>query len=71
MKQTAAWMMALVLVASPALAKESDEPCGGLRFENGRIEPGRPLAPKGPETEACLRHVAKALEARPAIRSVT
>ncbi|MCP3137690.1 FecR family protein [Pyxidicoccus xibeiensis] len=71
MKRTAAWMMALVLVASPALAAEADGPCGSLRFEGGLIETGRPLAPKGPQTEACLKQVAEALKARPAIRSVT
>jgi hypothetical protein len=74
-KWTAAWMLALVTVAPfPALAAEPAapaEPCGGVRFENGRVETGRPLAPKGPETEACLKHVAEALKARPAIRSVT
>lgn len=71
MKRTAPWMMALVLLASPALAADAGEPCGGLRFVGGRIETGRPLAPKGPETTACLQHVAGALKARPAIRSVT
>lgn len=69
--RAASWWLAVVLAASPALAAEPDAPCGGLRFENGRVEPGRPLAPKGPETEACLKHVAAALQARPAIRSVT
>jgi hypothetical protein len=64
-------MMALVLGAAPALAADVGEPCGGVRFEGGRIETGRPLAPKGPETEACLRHLAEVLQARPAIRSVT
>ncbi|MBZ4420915.1 FecR domain-containing protein [Myxococcus sp. RHST-1-4] len=64
-------MMVWVLQATPALAVDAGEPCGGVRFESGRIETGRPLAPKGPETEACLKHVAEALKARPAIRSVT
>nr|WP_171817871.1 FecR domain-containing protein [Pyxidicoccus fallax] len=64
-------MMVLGLVAPPALAADTGEPCGGVRFEGGRIVTGRPLAPKGPETEACLQHVAAALQARPAIRSVT
>jgi hypothetical protein len=63
--------MAMVLAASPALAAEPDAPCGGLRFESGRLETGSPLAPGGPQTEACLRYVAEALKARPAIRSVT
>ncbi len=73
MKRTAAWMLVLVTTAAtvPALAAGTGEPCGGVRFENGRVEMGRPLAPKGPETEACLKYVAEALKARPAIRSVT
>lgn len=66
--RAASWWLAVMLTASPSLA---EEPCGGLRFEGGRVQPGRPLAPRGPETEACLRHVAEALKARPAIRSVT
>ncbi|QDE69244.1 hypothetical protein BHS09_20955 [Myxococcus xanthus] len=71
MMRTAPWMMAVMLAGPPALAAQAQAPCGGLRFDNGRMVFGRPLAPQGAETDACLAHVAQALLARPAIRSVT
>ncbi|MFP2957254.1 hypothetical protein ACLEPN_05325 [Myxococcus sp. 1LA] len=69
--RTAPWMMAVVLAGAPAFASQAQAPCGGLRFESGRVVFGRTLAPQGAETDACLAHVAEALLARPAIRSVT
>ncbi|WP_426752652.1 FecR family protein [Myxococcus sp. Y35] len=69
--RTAPWMMAVLLLGAPTLAAEPEAPCGGLRFESGRLLFGRPLAPQGAQTDACLQHVAEALQARPAIRSVT
>ncbi|MBJ6762534.1 FecR domain-containing protein [Myxococcaceae bacterium JPH2] len=63
--------LALGLLATPALAAPVPGACGGLRFENGRLETGSVLAPRGPQTEACLKEIAEALKARPAIRSVT
>ncbi|MBL0694062.1 FecR domain-containing protein [Comamonas sp. JC664] len=69
--RTAPWMMAVLLAGAPALAAPAPAPCGGLRFESGRMVFGRTLAPQGAETEACLQHVAQAVLARPAIRSVT
>ncbi|MCY1036123.1 FecR family protein [Corallococcus sp. BB11-1] len=66
-------MLTLALLASPAvgLAAEADGPCGGLTFDQGRIGTGHVLEPRGPQTEACLREVADAVKARPAIRSLT
>ncbi|WP_095959379.1 FecR family protein [Corallococcus macrosporus] len=71
MRRTAPWMMAVVLAGAPAMASRAQAPCGGLRFESGRVVFGQPLAPQGAETDACLAHVAEAILARPAIRSVT
>ncbi|QSQ16004.1 FecR family protein [Myxococcus landrumensis] len=71
MTRTLPWLWVVALVTLSAHAEQTADPCGGLRFVNGRVELGRPLAPKGPETEACLKHVAQALVSRPAIRSVT
>ncbi|MCP3100813.1 FecR family protein [Myxococcus sp. K15C18031901] len=71
MKRTAPWMMMAALVASPALAQQAPDACGGVRFVNGRVELGRPLAPKGAQTDACLKLIGESLVARPAIRSVT
>ncbi|MBN8232187.1 FecR domain-containing protein [Corallococcus macrosporus] len=66
-------MLSLLLSASPmaGLAAEADSACGGLTFDNGRLTTGRPLEAKGPRTEACLREVAEAVKARPAIRGLT
>ncbi|MBU8898538.1 hypothetical protein DRW03_07500 [Corallococcus sp. H22C18031201] len=63
--------LALGLFAEPALAAPAPGACGGLRFENGRLETGSVLAPRGAQTEACLREIAEAVKARPAIRSIT
>ncbi|WP_141333266.1 FecR domain-containing protein [Myxococcus sp. AB025B] len=72
MSRSTSWLMVLTLSGSPVLAQSrGEEPCGGVRFNNGRVELGRTLAPQGPETEQCLKHVGQALVARPAIRSVT
>jgi len=69
--RTAPWLMAVLLAGTPALASEAQAPCGGLRFESGRMVFGRTLAPQGADTDACLQHVADAIRTRPAIRSVT
>ncbi|NTX36898.1 FecR domain-containing protein [Myxococcus sp. CA033] len=72
MTRTLPCLMVFALAAFQARAQDTAEaPCGGLRFVNGRVEMGRKLEPKGPSTEACLKHVAEALAARPAIRAVT
>lgn len=72
-KTGAPLLLSLLLSASPVtgLAAEADGACGGLSFDNGRLTTGHPLAPKGPQTEACLREVAEAVKARPAIRGLT
>ncbi|MBN9685665.1 MULTISPECIES: FecR family protein [unclassified Corallococcus] len=72
-KTGAPLMLSLLLSASPVagLAAEADSACGGLTFDNGRLTTGQPLEAKGPRTEACLREVAEAVKARPAIRSLT
>ncbi|WP_223646025.1 FecR domain-containing protein [Corallococcus sp. EGB] len=72
-KAGAPWMLSLLVAALPVagFATEADAPCGGLSFDNGRLTMGRPLEPKGPRTEACLREVAEAVKARPAIRGLT
>ncbi|NOK08045.1 FecR domain-containing protein [Corallococcus exercitus] len=66
-------MLSLLLSALPVtgFAAEADSACGGLTFDNGRLTTGRPLEAKGARTEACLREVAEAVKARPAIRSLT
>lgn len=73
MTRTLPWLMVFALSGSQAWAQDAaqGDACGGLRFVNGRVELGRKLEPKGPATEACLKHVAEALASRPAIRSVT
>ncbi|MCY1047211.1 FecR family protein [Corallococcus sp. bb12-1] len=70
---TPSLMLTLTLLASPVVgfASEADGPCGGLTFDNGRLATGRLLEPQGAQTEACLREVAEAVKARPAIRSLT
>ncbi|WP_375758951.1 FecR domain-containing protein [Corallococcus exercitus] len=72
-KAGARLMLSLLLSASPVagFAAEADSACGGLTFDNGRLTTGRPLEAKGPRTEACLREVAEAVKARPAIRGLT
>ncbi|WP_244239023.1 FecR family protein [Corallococcus carmarthensis] len=72
-KSGAPLMLSLLLLASPVagFAAEADSACGGLTFDNGRLTTGRPLEAKGPQTEACLREVAEAVKARPAIRGLT
>ncbi|WP_244237215.1 FecR family protein [Corallococcus llansteffanensis] len=66
-------LLTLTLLTSPiaGFAAEADGPCGGLAFDHGRLTTGLPLAPGGPRTEACLREVAEAVKARPAIRGLT
>ncbi|GMU01754.1 hypothetical protein KH5H1_58740 [Corallococcus caeni] len=72
-KAGARLMLSLLLSALPVtgFAAEADSACGGLTFDNGRLTTGRPLEAKGARTEACLREVAEAVKARPAIRSLT
>ncbi|GMU06164.1 FecR family protein [Corallococcus caeni] len=72
-KAGARLMLSLLLSTLPVtgFAAEADSACGGLTFDNGRLTTGRPLEAKGARTEACLREVAEAVKARPAIRSLT
>ncbi|RKH74456.1 FecR family protein [Corallococcus aberystwythensis] len=72
-KTGAPLMLSLWLSALPVVgfAAEVDSACGGLTFDNGRLTTGRPLEAKGARTEACLREVAEAVKARPAIRGLT
>lgn len=72
MRQSKAWGVALVLGAlgaAPALAAQ--EPCGGLQLEAGQVKTGKPLAPQGADTEACLRHMAQVLRERPTLQLIT
>lgn len=70
--KTAPWMTLLTLLSPLAVpAAEAVDPCGGVRLAGGRVETGQPLVPGGKDTEACLRHVAGELRARPDIRSIT
>ncbi|MFN7132787.1 MAG: FecR domain-containing protein [Myxococcales bacterium] len=72
MKTTRALVLAALL--APAASQAQNDPCGGIRFEKGRVSTGRALAVDAPASEegaACVRAIGKALAARPYIRGVT
>lgn len=65
-------LLCLMLCTVPAAGFAEEAPsCGGLTFDDGRMITGLRLEPRGARTEACLREVAEAVKARPAIRSIT